>query len=114
MRREDEGEVALLAPGKPMQNGNCEAFNDRMPDQLLNETPFFGIDHARGAVARWTHTYNTARPHSALGFQSPAAFAAKLSARGDQLRATEPLRRSPIPPSPQPRQIQPRTLVSTG
>jgi putative transposase len=44
-----------IAPGKPMQNGNCEAFNGRMRDELLNETLFFGIDHARAAVARWTH-----------------------------------------------------------
>ena len=59
-----------IAPAKPMQNGNCEAFNGRMRDELLNETLFFGIDHAREAVARWTHTYNTERPHSALGYQA--------------------------------------------
>lgn len=85
-----------IAPGKPMQNGNCEAFNGRMRDELLNETLFFGIDHARAA----------------LGYQAPAIFAAQLNAMGDQLRATELLRRSPIAPSAQPRQIQQRTLVS--
>lgn len=103
-----------IAPGKPMQNGNCEAFNGRMRDELLNETLFFGIDHARAAVARWTHIYNTERPHSALGYQAPAVFAAQLNAMGDQLRATELLRRSPIAPSAQPRQIQQKTLVSAG
>ncbi|MGA1764562.1 MAG: IS3 family transposase [Ilumatobacteraceae bacterium] len=103
-----------IAPGKPMQNGNCEAFNGRMRDELLNETLFFGIDHAREAVARWTHTYNTERPHSALGYKAPAVFAAQLTAMGDQLRASEPLRRSPIAPSAQPRQTQPWTLVSAG
>ena len=72
-----------IAPGKPMQNGNCEAFNGRMRDELLNETLFFGIDHAREAVARWTHTYNTERPHSALGYQAPEVFAAQLTAMGD-------------------------------
>jgi putative transposase len=103
-----------IAPGKPMQNGNCEAFNGRMRDELLNETLFFGIDHARAVVARWTHIYNTERPHSALGYQAPAVFAAQLTAMGDQLRATELLRRSPIAPSAQPRQIQQRTLGSAG
>ncbi|MGE4374014.1 MAG: IS3 family transposase [Xanthobacter sp.] len=103
-----------IAPGKPMQNGNCETFNGRMRDELLNETLFFGIDHAREAVVRWTNTYNTKRPHSALGYQAPAVFAAQLAAMGDQLRASEPLRRSPIAPSAQPRQIQPLTLVSAG
>ena len=36
-----------IAPGKPMQNGFCESFNGRMRDELLNETLFFGLDHAR-------------------------------------------------------------------
>jgi putative transposase len=95
-----------------MQNGNCEAFNGRMRDELLNETLFFGIDHARAAVADWVHTYNTERPHSALGYQAPAVFAAQLTVMGDQLRAIETVRRSPIAPSAQPRQIQPPTLAS--
>jgi putative transposase len=103
-----------IAPGKPMQNGNCEAFNGRMCDESLNETLFFGIDHAREAVAAWNHIYNTERPHSALGYQAPAAFAAELTAMGDQLRATETLRRSPIAPSAQQRQVQQKTLVSAG
>jgi putative transposase len=103
-----------IAPGKPMQNGNCDAFNGWMRDELLNETLFFGIDHAREAMARRTRIYNTERPHSALGYQAPAAFAAKLIAMGDQLRTTETLRRSPIAPSAQPRQVQQRTLVSAG
>jgi putative transposase len=103
-----------IAPGRPMQNGNCEAFNGRMRDELLNETLFFGIHHARQAVAHWTHIYNTERPHSALGYKAPAVFAAQLTAMGDQLRASEPLRRSPIAQSAQSRQIQPPTLASAG
>lgn len=43
----------FIAPGKPQQNGICEAFNARMRDELLNETLFFGLGHARAAVARW-------------------------------------------------------------
>lgn len=35
----------LIAPGKPMQTGICEAFNSKMRDELLNETLFFGLDH---------------------------------------------------------------------
>ena len=69
---------------------------------------------ARAAMARWVADYNQHRPHSALGYATPAAFAAQLTAMGDQLRATELLRRSPIAPSAQPRQIQQRTLGSAG
>lgn len=99
-----------IAPGKPMQNGNAEAFNGRMRDELFNETLFLGIDHAREAVADWIRAYNTERPHSALGYQTPMAFAAKLAAMGDRLRAPEPLRRSPIAPSAQPAQTG-KTLI---
>lgn len=103
-----------IAPGKPMQNGNAEAFNGRMRDELLNETLFFGIDHARDAVGNWVRTYNTERPHSALGYLTPRAFAAQLIAMGDRLRAPEPLRRAPIAPSAQPRNLQPSALASAG
>lgn len=40
-----------IAPGKPMQNGFCESFNGRMRDELLNESQFFGLDHARSVFA---------------------------------------------------------------
>ena len=104
----------FIAPGKPMQNGICEALNSKMRDELLNETLFFGLDHARSVVAAWVADHNAARPHSALGYKTPAAYAAQLAAMGDPLRAPETLRRSPIAPSAQPRQIQPPTLVSAG
>ena len=104
----------FIAPGKPMQNGICEAFNGRMRDELLNETLFFGLDHARSAVARWVADYNHTRPHSALGYQAPATYAAQLTAMGDRLRAPNPLRRSPIAPPALTRQSQPGTLTSPG
>ena len=47
-----------------------------MRDELLNESLFFGLDHARSAIAEWVEDYNTARPHSSLGYQTPAAYAA--------------------------------------
>jgi putative transposase len=56
----------FIAPGKPMQNGICESFNGRMRDELLNETLFFGLDHARSGVARWVADYTERRPHRAF------------------------------------------------
>ncbi len=104
----------FIAPGKPQQNGICEAFNGRMRDELLNETLFFGLDHARSAVARWAADYNHTRPHSAPGDQAPASFAAQFPARGDRLRAPDPLRRSPVAPHAPTRQSQPGTLAPLG
>jgi putative transposase len=61
----------FIAPGKPMQNGICEAFNGRMRDELLNGTIFYDLGHAREALARWSTGYNQKRPHSALGYLPP-------------------------------------------
>ncbi len=71
-----------IAPGKPTQNGFVESFNGRMRDELLNESLFFSLDHARQKLAAWTVDYNTARPHSAIGYQTPAAYARHLNATG--------------------------------
>lgn len=71
-----------IALGKPTQNAFVESFNGKMRDELLNETLFFSLDHARQAIAEWVDDYNTTRPHSALAYQTPAAFAAKLTATG--------------------------------
>jgi putative transposase len=72
-----------IAPGKPMQNGYIESFNGRMRDELLNESLFFGLDHARELIASWVEDYNTARPHSSLGYQTPEAFSSALRTARD-------------------------------
>ncbi len=71
-----------IAPGKPMQNGYVESFNGRMRDELLNETLFHGLDHARAVIRAWAQDYNTCRPHSSIGYQTPAAYAETIFAMG--------------------------------
>ena len=68
-----------IAPGKPMQNGFVESFNGRMRDELLNETMFRNLAHARIVIAAWAADYNTERPHSALDYQTPADYARALN-----------------------------------
>ncbi|WP_110648878.1 IS3 family transposase [Salinicola peritrichatus] len=68
-----------IAPGKPMQNGFVESFNGRMRDELLNETLFHNLAHARAVITAWANDYNTERPHSALGYETPAAYARALT-----------------------------------
>ena len=72
-----------IAPGKPTQNAFIESFNGRLRDELLNETLFASLAHAREALAIWKHDYNTVRPHSAIGNIPPATYA-KLSDPGMQ------------------------------
>ena len=64
-----------IAPGKPTQNAFIESFNGRLRDELLNETLFRSIDHAREMLAIWKDDYNTVRPHSAIGNVPPAIYA---------------------------------------
>ncbi len=52
-----------IAPGKPTHNGFVESFNGRMRDELLNESLFLSLGHARTIVADWIDDYETARPH---------------------------------------------------
>ena len=98
----------FIAPGKPMQNGFCESFNGRMRDELLSESLFFDLDHARTNIARWMDDYNRRRPHSALGYLTPAAYAANLHATCDRLRNPDQLRRSHVAP-PAPNGVNPLT-----
>ena len=65
-----------IAPGKPVQNAFVESFNGRLRDELLNETLFRSIPHARIVLDAWRTDYNTSRPHSRLGWMTPQAYAA--------------------------------------
>jgi putative transposase len=76
--QETQIEWHYIAPGKPTQNAFIESFNGRLRDELLNETLFTSLAHAREALAIWKDDYNTVRPHSAIGNVPPAEFA-KLS-----------------------------------
>src|SRR4029078_8425268 len=69
-----------IAPGKPMQNAYIESFNGRMRDELLNESLFMDLDQARKLICACITDYNTARPHSSLGYKTPAAYAGTLTA----------------------------------
>ena len=111
---ENEVEWHFIMPGKPMQNGFCESFNGRMRDELLNETLFFGLDHAREKVRSWVYDYNHRRPHSSLGYATPAAYAANLPATCDRLRNPDQLRRSHVA-HPAPHGVKSsETLIANG
>ena len=58
-------------------------FNGRLRDELLNETLFSSLAHARAVLTEWQLDYNTIRPHSSLGNLPPAQYA-QLSAPATQ------------------------------
>jgi putative transposase len=94
--QETRTEWHYIAPGKPQQNAFVESFNGRLRDELLNETLFTSLDHAREALAAWRDDYNTVRPHSALGNIPPAIYA-KLSVPDMQRDGTLELLRGSAP-----------------
>jgi putative transposase len=67
-----------IAPGKPQQNGVIESFNGRLRDELLNETLFRSLPHARALLEAWRRDYNQARPHFKPGWMTPAAYARSI------------------------------------
>ncbi|MBY3328521.1 transposase, partial [Rhizobium laguerreae] len=83
----------------PMQNGYVESFNGRMRDELLNESLFFGLDHARSAIAEWADDYNHFRPHSSLGYKTPADFAGTIAATGSNAAQDESFAFPPVAPT---------------
>ncbi len=102
--QETQVEWHYIAPGKPTQNAFVESFNGRLRDELLNETLFSSLAHARAVLADWKEDYNTVRPHSRLGNLPPAAYA-KLSdpamQRDGTLRSLGGFAPHPVaPPSP--------------
>ncbi|MBY5495939.1 IS3 family transposase [Rhizobium leguminosarum] len=72
-----------IAPGKPIQNAFIESFNGRLRDEFLNETLFSSLTHVRSALSNWRSDYNDHRPHSGLGWMTPAEFAQTINPRRD-------------------------------
>ena len=68
-------ETAFIEPGAPWQNAYVESFNARARDELLDLEQFSCLTEARVVIEDWRQDYNTHRPHSALGNQTPSAYA---------------------------------------
>jgi len=73
-----ESDTRHIDPGAPWQNGYSESFNGKLRDELLSQELFGSLAEARVLVERWQRHYNESRPHSALGYLPPAAYAATL------------------------------------
>ena len=69
-----------IEPGAPWENGYAESFHSRLRDELLDREEFTSLAEAQALAARWREEYNHRRPHSSLGYQTPAAFASGCAA----------------------------------
>ena len=97
-------ETAFIDPGKPWQNGADESFNGKFRDQHLALQWFRNRADAKVSIEQWRRHYNEVRPHSSLGYLTPAEFKAKhraglsdggrspaMPARADMTKNEEPL-----------------------
>lgn len=67
-----------ITPGKPTENGYTESMNGKVRDECLNEHVFVSLAYARHLIEAWRQDYNNVRPHSSLGYQTPAAYRVSL------------------------------------
>lgn len=67
----------FIPPGQPWKNGFIESFHDKFRDECLQRKWFQSLLEAKVVIEDWRLHYNTQRPHSSLGYQTPAAFAAR-------------------------------------
>jgi putative transposase len=69
----------IITLGKPQQNGVVESFNVRLRDELLNETMFRSLAHAREILSKWRNDYYNGRPHMRRGGFTPNEFATRCN-----------------------------------
>ena len=72
-------QTPCIEPGSPWEIGfastlepaeryaaQCESFNGRMRNELLNSEIFYSLRYAQIIIEEWRVHYNTQRPHSAI------------------------------------------------
>lgn len=93
----EDNEVGPLyiEPGAPWQNAFGESFNGKLRDECLNLELFTSLAEARVVLEDFRLEYNHRRPHSSLGYQPPAVFAASCG-------RAPPLRLAPLDSAPDP------------
>ncbi|WP_261343236.1 IS3 family transposase [Gimesia maris] len=68
-----------IEPGAPWENGYAESFNSRFRDEFLAVEVFESLGTARRLTDAWKEDYNGQRPHSSLGYVTPAEFASRCA-----------------------------------
>jgi len=80
--KDNHVETLYIAPGSPWENGYIESFNGRLRDDVLNREVFYSVKEAKIIVENWLPEYNNHRPHSRLGYMTPAAYAVSCNPPG--------------------------------
>jgi putative transposase len=83
-------ETLFIEPGSPWENGYCESFNSRFREEFLSRETFRTLEEAQVVTERHRLKHNHERPHSSLGYRTPAEFAAAWVGEGSAPTALRP------------------------
>ncbi|MBG87687.1 MAG: hypothetical protein CMO80_12400, partial [Verrucomicrobiales bacterium] len=72
-----KGETATVKIQYPTIRKVIESFHDKLRDECLNREIFGNLKEARVVIEQWRLHYNEQRPHSSLGYQTPAEFSGR-------------------------------------
>ena len=84
----------FIEPGSPWENGYVESFNDKFRDECLNREIFRNGREAQVIVEAFRQEYNNYRPHSALGYLTPAEFARRYCEKNQVERVNQALEKA--------------------
>ncbi len=73
--------VSYIPPGTPWNNGFIESFNNRLRDECLNRNYWPTLLEARVVIEDFKDDHNHRHRHSALGYKTPAEYAAGCTHR---------------------------------
>jgi len=84
-----EIKTLYIEPGSPWENAYSKTLISRFSDELLNREVFADLLEAKVLVGDYRGHYNHQRPHSALGYLTPAEFATAADLGGNEENAGE-------------------------
>ena len=72
-------QTIYISPGSPWENAYIESFIGKFRKECVDRYLFYTMEETRSIIDAWRDEYNHYRPHSALDYLSPTAFAAQHS-----------------------------------
>ena len=79
----------FINPGNLWENSYIESFFDKLRDECLNREVFHNGQEAQAIVEAWRGEYDSYRPHSSLGYMTPAEFARRYYENKQAEEATQ-------------------------
>jgi putative transposase len=73
--QEQKVQTLYIEPGSPWQNGKGESMHGKLRDECLDCELFNHRLEARCVIENYRLAFNSQRPHSSLGYQTPNEFA---------------------------------------